>query len=83
MKARIIISFFQSRTKNNFKNSKNNDKNKNTNTNITPIMKAKNNRLYTLKNTNRKYEENTLENFSYSYSNMLVDYLQKKEKIEQ
>ena len=65
------ISFYQSSSKNSFKNSKNKDKNKTMN--ITPVMKAKNNKLYTIKNTNEKYGENTFQNYTYNYSDMVVD----------
>ena len=65
------ISFYQSISKNSFKNSKNKDKNKTMN--INPVMKAKNNKLYTIKNTNEKYGENTFQNYTYNYSDMVVD----------
>ena len=41
--------------------------------NITTVMKAKNNKLYTIKNTNEKYGENTFQNYTYNYSDMVVD----------
>ena len=62
------ISFYQSSSKNSFKNSKNKDK-KST-ANITPIMKTKKN-IYTINTTQEKSEENAIQNFSYNYSGIL------------
>ena len=62
------ISFYQSSSKNSFKNSKNKDK-KST-ANITPIMKTKKN-IYTINTTQEKTEENAIQNFSYNYSGIL------------
>ena len=63
------ISFYQSSSLNNFKNSKNKDNNKKQTENITPIMKNKN-KIYTIQKTSESNEENTIENFSYNYSDI-------------
>ena len=63
------ISFYQSSSLNNFKNSKNKDNNKKQTENITPIMKNKN-KIYTIQKTSESNEENTIQNFSYNYSDM-------------
>ena len=63
------ISFYQSSSLNNFKNSKNKDNNKKQTENITPIMKNKN-KIYTIQKTSESNEENTIQNFSYNYSDI-------------
>ena len=63
------ISFYQSSSKNSFKNSI--TKSKNQKELITPIMKTKN-KVYTIKNHKEKnLEENTIQNFSYNYSDII------------
>ena len=66
------ISFYQSSSLNNFKNSKNKETNKIKSENITPIMKTKNkNKIYNIKKTEETNEENTIQNFSYNYSDII------------
>ena len=71
------ISFYQSSSKNSFKNSKNKDK-KST-ANITPIMKTKKN-IYTINTTQEKSEENAIQNFSYNYSGILDNTKKRKNR---
>ena len=71
------ISFYQSSSKNSFKNSKNKDK-KST-ANITPIMKTKKN-IYTINTTQEKTEENAIQNFSYNYSGILDNTKKRKNR---
>ena len=71
------ISFYQSSSKNSFKNSKNKDK-KST-ANITPIMKTKKN-IYTINTTKEKTEENAIQNFSYNYSGILDNTKKRKNR---
>ena len=71
------ISFYQSSSKNSFKNSKNKDK-KST-ANITPIMKTKKN-IYTINTTHEKSEENAIQNFSYNYSGILDNTKKRKNR---
>ena len=66
------ISFYQSSSLNNFKNSKNKETNKIKSENIIPIMKTKNkNKIYNIKKTEETNEENTIQNFSYNYSDII------------
>ena len=66
------ISFYQSSSLNNFKNSKNKETNKIKSEKITPIMKTKNkNKIYNIKKTEETNEENTIQNFSYNYSDII------------
>ena len=66
------ISFYQSSSLNNFKNSKNKETNKIKSENITPIMKTKNkNKIYNIKKAEEANEENTIQNFSYNYSDII------------
>ena len=71
------ISFYQSSSKNSFKNSKN--KNKKSTANITPIMKTKKN-IYTINTTQEKSEENAIQNFSYNYSGILDNTKKRKNR---
>ena len=71
------ISFYQSSSKNSFKNSKN--KNKKSTANITPIMKTKKN-IYTINTTQEKTEENAIQNFSYNYSGILDNTKKRKNR---
>ena len=71
------ISFYQSSSKNSFKNSKNKDKK--SNANITPIMKTKKN-IYTINTTQEKSEENAIQNFSYNYSGILDNTKKRKNR---
>ena len=61
------ISFYQSTSKCDFKNSKKREENKTQN--ITPIMKEKN-KIYTIQNTNERKDQNEIQNFSYNYSDI-------------
>ena len=62
------ISFYQSSSTNSVQKSK--YEKKADTENITPIMKTKN-KIYTIKNINERNEENTIQNISYNYSDML------------
>ena len=62
------ISFYQSSTKYDFKNSKKREENKIQN--ITPIIKDKN-KIYTIPNSNERKEQNEIQNFSYNYSEII------------
>ena len=80
------ISFYQSSSKNSFKNSKNKDK-KST-ANITPIMKTKKN-IYTINTTQEKSEEKTItppehqtEHTTNTEYTIASSYNDNKEKIE-
>ena len=62
------ISFYQSSSKNSFKNSKIKEDNKTPI--ITPIIKTKN-KIYTIKKTIENNNENSIQNFSYNYSDAI------------
>ena len=61
------LSFYQSSSKNSFRNSK---KEKNQNENITPIMKGKNTIYHIPKTINERNKENLIQNFSNNYSDI-------------
>ena len=61
------LSFYQSSSKNSFRNSK---KEKNQNENITPIMKGKNTIYHIQKTINERNKENLIQNFSNNYSDI-------------
>ena len=61
------LSFYQSSSKNSFRNSK---KEKNQNENITPIMKGKNTIYHIQKTINERNKENIIQNFSNNYSDI-------------
>ena len=63
------ISFYQSSSKNSFKNLKSRCNNNKTQI-VTPIMKNKN-KVYTIKKINERNEVNTIQNFSYNYSDII------------